>query len=382
MSTFGGRAKWPLRLLLVAASLLLVFLGLEAAMRVASPGQVAPSFRALFMPDDRIGYRPRPGASGHYKTPEFETTIAINSAGVRDDRELGAKAPGEFRIVVLGDSMVMAVQVRIEDTFVRRLEDRLNASGGPRVRVINAGVQGYGTVEQALFLRYVASAFEPDLVLLTVFVGNDAAESAAAEQMLEPRDRVADSSAVPAAAPEPQGSRTPLWLRRLARRSAFLQYVRLRVLAAAGPAGPLPLRERGVLSYAVEPPPEILRGFEVSRNAARRITEEAAVMGARTAVLFLPARFQLVEKDFADLSVETRKEGVRLDRDGATRRFRAAYAELEIPQLDLLEQLRRKSDPAALYFEQNIHLSARGHAEVAAAIESFLRSEQLVTGPH
>jgi hypothetical protein len=142
----GGAWLAP-RLLLLVISVTLVLLALEAAVRIASPDQVAPAFRALFMPDDRIGYRPRPGASGPYRTPEFEAWTAINDAGVRDDRELGPKPPGEFRIAVLGDSMVMAVQVPIEETFVRRLEERLNATGGSaRYRVINAGVQGYGTV--------------------------------------------------------------------------------------------------------------------------------------------------------------------------------------------------------------------------------------------
>jgi hypothetical protein len=152
------------------------------------------------------------------------------------------------------------------------------------------------------------------------------------------------------------------------------------VLAAVGPTGPLPLRERGVHSYATDPPADVLRGFAASRDAARRIAEEAAAAGAATAVVFLPARFQLVDRDFADLSAEARKDGLQLDRDGASRRFREAYAELELPQLDLLPHLRRVPDPTTLHFGRNIHLTARGHDEVAAAIEAFLRTEKLLPG--
>jgi hypothetical protein len=367
----GLHPRWAVRLLLAGASFLLVFAGLEAAVRLVSPGQIAPAFRALFMPDERMGYRLRPGAAGRYETPEFATDIAINAAGVRDDRELGPKPPGEFRIAVLGDSMVMAVQVPLADTFVRRLEDRLNGGGARRYRVINAGVQGYGTVEQWLFFRHVVSAFEPDLVLLTVFVGNDAVESAAAAH------RLREGGATGAAAPADGGSSVPLWARRIARRSAAVQFLRVRLLAA-GPVAALPLRERGVESYALDPPEEVLRGFEASRDAARRIADEATAAGARAAVLFLPARFQLIDRDFADLSAEVRPGGVRLDRDGASRRFLAAYAGIDVPQLDLLPRFRREANPAALYFGRNIHLTARGHEVAAEAIEAFVRAEGLV----
>ena len=85
---------------------------------------------------------------------------------MRDDREITAKPPDEYRVLVLGDSMVLAVQVAFEETFTARLEQHLNTNASHRfVRVINAGVQGYGPVESYLFLKHYGLAFEPDLVL-------------------------------------------------------------------------------------------------------------------------------------------------------------------------------------------------------------------------
>ena len=52
-----------------------------------------------------------PGARTRYTTVEFSTELTINGQGVRDDREIGPKAPDERRVVVLGDSLVFAVQV-------------------------------------------------------------------------------------------------------------------------------------------------------------------------------------------------------------------------------------------------------------------------------
>src|SRR6516165_286085 len=158
----------------------------EAALRTWGHSEAAPAFQALFIPDPVIGYRLRPNARTRFVTAEFDTTIAVNGQGVRDDREIGPKPPGERRIVVLGDSVVLSVQVEARQTFSQLLEDRLNQSeasrpGGPRVhyRVINAGVQGYGPVEEFLFYREIARAFEPDLVIETIFVGNDAEDAVA-----------------------------------------------------------------------------------------------------------------------------------------------------------------------------------------------------------
>ena len=43
--------------------------------------------------------------------------------------------------------------------------------------MINAGVQGYGPVEELLFFNSLAATLQPDLVIETLFVGNDAEEA-------------------------------------------------------------------------------------------------------------------------------------------------------------------------------------------------------------
>ena len=122
----------------------------------------------------------KPGARVRFTTVEFDTEIAINGAGVRDDDEIGPKAPDERRILILGDSLVLSVQVPFRQTFGELLEQRLNAKPSPyRYRVINGGVQGYGPVQELLFFRAIAPAVQPDLVIETIFVGNDAEEAVA-----------------------------------------------------------------------------------------------------------------------------------------------------------------------------------------------------------
>jgi lysophospholipase L1-like esterase len=372
MAPLTGRRKWAARLILLFLSVAVVLVGFELVLRLQDRGEAAPSFRTLFMTDERIGYRLRPGASARLATVEFETDIHINEAGVRDD-EIRPKPAHERRVLVLGDSMVMAVQVPFEQTFGQLLQHRLNQvrPGPERIRVINAGVQGYGPVEQYLFFHHVAADFEPDVVLVVTFVGNDAVEAAASATRLDGR---------PSTVVEDEG-RFPPWLRRLARRSAAVQFVRIRLFAELGRTGHAPLRERPVDSYLVDPPADVMRGFDVARDAIERIVDRAAEGGARTAVILLPARFQLDPRDFADLTAEVKPFGMTLVRDGATERFRSAYANLPVPVLDLLPVFRGMPQADELFFRRNVHLTPRGHQVVAEELARFIRHQRLLESP-
>ena len=63
-------------------------------MRMWGSSEAAPAFQGLFTDDPVIGYRLKPGARVRFTTVEFDTEIAINGAGVRDDDEIGPKAAG------------------------------------------------------------------------------------------------------------------------------------------------------------------------------------------------------------------------------------------------------------------------------------------------
>ena len=342
-------------------------------MRVWGSSEAAPSFQGLFMDDAVTGYRLKPGARTRFRTVEFEADIAINANGVRDDEAIGPKPTGERRIVILGDSLVLSVQVDLDRTFCELLEARLNrtAPDGVRYRVINAGVQGYGPVEEALFFRHVARQFEPDVVLTAVFVGNDAEEAVLNEARLS-----GDARPLTETVQEGLVRR----LRRLVRRSMVLQVFRLRALAAAerfAPGSATPL-EPPLQSYAANPAPRIQRGVEITRRALEMIAGDAASVGARTGIVLMPARFQVDDADYLRLQENVRQAGGVLLRDGANARFERALAGLPDPRVDVLPALRRALPGSDLFYQQTVHLTPRGHEVVAAELESFLQRSGLL----
>lgn len=359
-----------LLLLAMAAAQFAVF---ETALRLWGHSEASPAFQTLFMPDPALGYRLRPNARTRFVTAEFDTAIAINTQGVRDDRDIGPKPANERRIVVIGDSLVLSVQVNRAQTFCQLLEDALNRdSGGIRYRVINAGVQGYGPVEELLFFRRVARAFQPDLVIDTIFVGNDAEEAVTSAPRL--RNATAAAAAVANAPPESRSNT----IRRAVRRSMVVQVARLRLAAVterlprfgAPPEPPLQ-------SYAAEPAPRIAEGLRISRDCVQAVAADAAAAGARTMVMLMPARFQVDDADYGRLKQAVRGTGGELVRDAATARFAAALEPLSLPQFDALPPLRAALPGPDVFFQQTVHLTPRGHDVVARALEAFIRRQGL-----
>lgn len=75
------------------------------------------------------------------------------------------KLEGVYRILLLGDSYAEGLRVPLEQTFGKTLEAALNASApaGQRFEVINAGISGWGTDQQLLWLRSEGAKYQPDV---------------------------------------------------------------------------------------------------------------------------------------------------------------------------------------------------------------------------
>ena len=164
----GGR--WHRQLILLLVGLALGLAVSEVTLRLAGVSYPQP-----YAPDPYCGTRLRPDWEGWWRK-EGSAYIRINRCGFRQGDREPAKPPGSFRVAVLGDSFIEAFQVPDEQTFCAQLELRLQDSPvltDRRVEVLNFGVSGYGTAQELLMLRHYVWQYQPDLVLLAFFPGND-----------------------------------------------------------------------------------------------------------------------------------------------------------------------------------------------------------------
>lgn len=106
--------------------------------------------------------------------PNATVSMPYGAAGfgaqsMRDDREHALEPPpGKTRVAVVGDSIVWGEDLPLESTLPRALQREL----GDRFEVLNFGVTGYDTVQEAEWYRLHVRAFHPAIVVL-VYCLND-----------------------------------------------------------------------------------------------------------------------------------------------------------------------------------------------------------------
>ncbi|MFP6745085.1 MAG: SGNH/GDSL hydrolase family protein, partial [Alphaproteobacteria bacterium] len=155
---------------LIVASVAVGLVAMEIALW--AQGISYPEFHRL---DDQRGWAPRPHVEGWW-TKEGKAYLRYNEAGFRDHRHTLAKPDGVFRLAVLGDSFTEARALPLGATFWSLAGRGLGACpalSDASVEVLNFGVSGYGTAQQLITLRSSVLVYEPDLVLLAFYSGND-----------------------------------------------------------------------------------------------------------------------------------------------------------------------------------------------------------------
>jgi len=108
-----------------------------------------------------------PGAVYRQQSADVRVEIRIDADGFRADRDHPRVKPGGVRrIVALGDAFTLGAAVEREQTFSHVLESELRKAG-LAVDVLNAGVPGFGTAEECLYLERALFDYAPDLVLVS-----------------------------------------------------------------------------------------------------------------------------------------------------------------------------------------------------------------------
>jgi GDSL-like Lipase/Acylhydrolase family len=106
-------------------------------------------------------------------TRSYGADVRTNDLGFRDVRaSIPPKAPGELRIIVIGDSITFGPGIEYDQLYTSRLEAALRRSH-PEVRVINLSVEGYNIIQYEAVLEEVGLGLHPDMVLVGMFPVND-----------------------------------------------------------------------------------------------------------------------------------------------------------------------------------------------------------------
>jgi len=114
----------------------------------------------------------RPHFEGQFPKSEIQGNIKINTQGIRDYERSYEKA-SHFRILGLGDSFCFGHGVELEDTYLTLFENKLRKEFGSNMEVVKAGVPGTGPQTYLNVMAQEGIKYEPDIVIVSFFVGND-----------------------------------------------------------------------------------------------------------------------------------------------------------------------------------------------------------------
>jgi hypothetical protein len=152
-----------------------LFLMLEAVIRVSwwlrtdSP----PWNEAILaMPDPQLGHALRPNSRSMDVTREFSAVYEINENGLRDKTlHPLPKAEGSTRMLLVGDSFTFGYGNNYEDIWPVILEENLSRQGY-NTDVVKAGIYGFDTTREVLWLKRIFRKYQPDVVVLGVLPHN------------------------------------------------------------------------------------------------------------------------------------------------------------------------------------------------------------------
>jgi lysophospholipase L1-like esterase len=363
------------RLLLLAGVVAVTLLILEGLVRVAAP-------RAVMVPwqDDIHGVTaPKLEVAGRFAIRgRFDTSVTIHDR-FRGRRPIVLQpSSGVTRIAVLGDSATFGWGVEDDEAYPAVLEQQLSAKGGPShnggaVEVINAGVIGTGTGEQALWYDLWVKQYAPSIVVLSVFP-NDVDDDS--------RGGFFELDAAGAAHPRPldvleRGLETVRRTRAIANSIPGFDWLsehsELFTWVRQGPTEFFTARharavgaDEGAMQRRASLWPE-----ELARLCGEIRWLRDRVAPGRLALVFLPSAeaFDRARAGSADVA-------------GRSAQIVAALHALAthdgMPFLDVQQAIGERPDAVSLFFKDDPHANAAGNRAFAEVVASFLIREDVV----
>jgi hypothetical protein len=236
----------------------------------------------------------------------------------------------------------------MEENFLTLLDELLDTD--TQIEVYNFGIPGAGPAEYLYLYRTEAKIYDPDLVLLCFFIGNDFVHRRK-HSILHPE-----------------------------RFLSFTVLNRLWAMKGEAPDLDLPdpqkptfseeafqsIEEKRINICRLAPDRKTRKKYEETFQILAEIHEE---MDERLRVVIIPDEFQVNHALYRSLVKDRERE---FDRDLPNQRLQAFFEERGIPYLDLLEVLRESEKADPNYKLRDTHWNRRGNAVAAEAIAKWL----------
>jgi hypothetical protein len=314
---------------------------------VVRSGPILEPTRKPGMFDAKFGYVLSPNTTFTESRLELTSIQRTNSLGFRT-REIEPRLPGEYRVLLVGDSYFYGVMMNEEETIGTQLE-RISGSD-PQVkrpfRVYNFARFGYCTVQELLVARTYAAQIHPDIIILGFFAANDVIPNALT--------RIDDEGRFVPAAERIEWFRNDL----RAELGPWRHSVIFRILSLTNAFSSRLVYRLGRQPWVLEQNYEVLRQFQsFSRDHSYR--------------------FDVVFQHTTD-SLASGWRAAFYPRDDVHRSLSAFCERSGIPFVDMRREFLEAGDWERFILKGDAHCSAQGVRKTAEAIYQKLIRPQLV----
>jgi hypothetical protein len=333
--------------------------------------------------DPVLGWKHIPGATGRYRTAEYQTTEHFNSKGIRGPEVAYDKGENEYRVLILGDSFAEGYSVTFDRLFSQVLKRRLNGQSKKKVpayEVINAGTGGWSTDQELLFFQGEGKKYRPDLTIL-FFYENDVWDNTQTRYWrgYKPLFKLAGEDLVLTHVPVPLPAAA---LKQTQTKAPFVARTRLAALFRRAVQNPrLSGRFSGRTGMAkTQRPDDEFRIFKKNldpdyRNAWKlteriliELKKETDTIGSRFLVFLVPDRSAIEPRVWKRALAQYGLDASEWDSTQVGNELKAICDRNRIDYLDPTNRFideRRRNGQKEAYFPGDRHWNAVGHAIVA-----------------
>jgi hypothetical protein len=363
-----ARGSFLPSLVLVTVSSLVALGAGEVLVRLFAPQQLILKLPDVWQPVDTLGWVHRAGVDAAINTGERTVRFLTNERGFR----IGSVEPvaARWRVLLLGDSFMEAMQVEYEQSTAGRLEMGLAQRLGAPVVVRNTAVAEWTPSHYLLQAREALPGERFHLVLVTLYLGNDIVPT-----RLE---------RIP---PRPPVEVHPLRLPRRLTMGEFVEAiaypindfleVRSHLFIFFKRRGEALLMRLGLVAEYF--PAELMRReagsprWVVTANICRDIAEVARQHGLPTLFVLLPTPFQVDREEFWRFVRGFGIDPATVDLEQPNRLVAAELRARGLRFVDVLPAFRDAHRAGRrLYGRVDRHLSPAGHELLARVLEPIV----------
>jgi len=342
------------------------------------------ALRALHPQNLSLYYKTRDGLNIHRSNyagvsrgVETIQGYRTNSFGMRDRQHEVRKSDGTFRILLLGDSQMEALQVEFDHSFPKLLEEQLNQQQPRTIEVVSVAVSGWGQNDELAYLERYGARLSPDLVLVGVTLHNDISDN-----MKGNFYKLTDNGLVASPVREIPLLEYRIWQIRAFFSAHFHSYQLFREWwqSVAIERGGTQLSAHVVDVLRTTPSEPLMKGWKLTHELLRRIQARSREMGAEAAIFLIPLSIQLDEGNLLRLLSDNNvaRDAVSVERP---QQLMMAFGQVEkMAVIDLLPSFlawKRKHD-GRLFLKYDGHLTEEGHELAASVVAHGLLERRLI----